>query len=123
MTNHTADPKTLEETLDAVEQEPDAAFDFKEWGLPSAFTDEVMAAMALEHLKTVQVCEVNIISNKAVHNDAEVNRLVQLQGASKRALQEIRRSHPNVIPIVRELATQQASSIRDSRKRSVEAGR
>ena len=104
------------ELLEELDDLPIDLFDLADWSLPPAFTDELMADTAIQHLKTVQTCEINIIGNKAVHNDAEVARLVQVEGAAKRALQEIKRRYPGALLIVKELAAHQAMVARQQRE-------
>ena len=102
-------------TLEELEQEPTDDFDLSEWAIPAEYTDELMANTALEHLNIVQTAGLNIIANRSVHNDGEVNRLVGVEAASKRALQEIKRHHPGAMKIVRDLATHQARLARTTR--------
>ena len=122
-TNH-HDEHTDLKTLDKVEQEePEEGFSLLDWDLPAAFTDEVLASAALEHLKLIQTCEVNIIANRSVHNDAEANRLILLQSAAKRALVEIKRCYPGALKIVREVASHQALQARLAREAAISAVR
>lgn len=99
---------TTDSLDDILAEEVLEPFDLTELTLPRDYLIEVMAREALGAARTIQVVRMNITANKAVHNDAEVKRLADLEMAARLVLSKIKKEYPESLKRVAPLARVEA---------------
>lgn len=92
--------------IEAIAEDGLDLFDVDELRLPAAAIDQMVVPLAIEHIRNVYQCRINIPANHAVHNETEVDRLTKIETTARVALARIKRDHPRALQIAKEAATQ-----------------
>jgi hypothetical protein len=103
--------RDLEDARDDVEYLSD-----EEIGIPVDYEVESLAGLCVEQMRLVAGLRYSIRANKAVHNDAEADRLSKQELAARNTLAQVKREHPQALATARIIASLEAEQMRRQRK-------
>jgi len=117
---HAAAPDVESYIKQALKDLPDAAdldlANDTELGIPSAYEDEVIAGVGLEHADNLIVMRWKILNAKLNHEDDEVKKLAAAEMASRAILTRIKRERPAAYAVIQWALKKRAEANTKSRR-------